>query len=436
MYERRSRIARYGAVATAAATLAMVGTSVGSSGAASPKASTPVTTLVYSTQAVSTPQQIEQNNAIDAQFEKAYPSIKIDLVAAGNEIKTVIGTQLRSGSGPDVLAESPGPAFIGALAQAGLVYNLSSAYKTYGWDKTIYPWALSSVTTNGKLYAIPDEVDEIGVYYNKAIFKKYGIGGVPSSLTQLEADAAKLKKDGVDPIVFPDQEGWEGGHLLSEVLSSVAGAKYMSELESGQKSWNTPPVVKALTIFFKDFSTDGYFELDPLGVNYNDGNSLFYSGKAAMDPTGEWLLASVASSSKFPFGYFAFPAPNGPGIFADGIGAAVFINAHTKHLQAALTFLNWMQSATYGRWQAQTYDTIPAFAVSLSGLTLSPVFKQMVANSQVGNVNPALVGSNIDVTTDATFDTALYDDTQAVLSGSKTPQQAAQLLEAAFVAKS
>ena len=60
----------------------------------------------------------------------------------------------------------------------------------------------------------------------------------------------------------------------------------------------------------------------------------------------------------------------------------------------------------------------------------------MVANSQAGNANPANIGSNIDVTTDATFDTALYDDTQAVLAGSKTPQQAAKLLEAAFVAKS
>ena len=183
------------------------------------------------------------------------------------------------------------------------------------------------------------------------------------------------------------------------MLSSIAGAKYMAELESGKASWNSPPVVQALTTFFKDFSSNGFFELDPLGVNYNDGNSLFYSGKATMDPTGEWLLSSVASSSKFPYGYFAFPAPKGHGTFADGIGATVFINAHTKHLQDALTYMNFLTSSNFGRWQAETYDTIPAFAVSLQGLSLSPVFKQMVANSQAGNANPANIGSNIDVTT-------------------------------------
>ncbi len=434
--QRKSRTIRSAAVATAVATLASVGISAGTGEVASAAANAPVTTIVFASQGISTPQQIQEWTALDKQFEKLYPSIKVNLNAAGNEIKTVIGTQLRSGNGPDLVEESPGPAFIGALAQAGLVYNLGAAYKTYGWDKRIYPWALSSVTTNGQLYAVPDEVDEIGIYYNKAIFAKYGIAAPPQSLGQLEADATKLKSHGVDPIVFPDQEGWEGGHLLSEVLSSIAGAKYMAELESGKASWNSPPVVQALTTFFKDFSSKGFFELDPLGVNYNNGNSLFYSGKAAMDPTGEWLLSSVASSSKFPFGYFAFPAPKGPGIFADGIGAAVFINAHTKHLQDALTYMNFLTSSKFGRWQAQTYDTIPAFAVSLQGLSLSSVFKQMVANSQAGNANPANIGSNIDVTTSATFDTALYNDTQAVLAGSKTPQQAAKLLEAAFLAKS
>ena len=200
------------------------------------------------------------------------------------------------------------------------MYNLGSAYKTYGWDKRIYPWALSSVTTNGQLYAVPDEVDEIGIYYNKAIFAKYGIAAPPQSLGQLEADAAKLKSHGVDPIVFPDQEGWEGGHLLSEVLSSLAGAKYMAELESGKASWNSPPVVQALTTFFKDFSSDGFFELDPLGVNDNDGNSLFYSGKAAMDPTGSGFFPAWRPPRSSRMGTSLSPPPRAPASSPTGSG--------------------------------------------------------------------------------------------------------------------
>ena len=117
--QRKSRTMRSVAVATAVATLASVGIAAGTGEVASAAASPPVTTIVFASQGISTPQQIQEWNALDKQFE-LYPSIKVNLNAAGNEIKTVIGTQLRSGNGPDLVEESPGPAFIGALAQAGL----------------------------------------------------------------------------------------------------------------------------------------------------------------------------------------------------------------------------------------------------------------------------------------------------------------------------
>ncbi len=49
-------------------------------------------------------------------------------------LRTVLQTQLRSGDGPDVFSYGSGPSFGGALADAGLLYDLTDAYEEGGWE--------------------------------------------------------------------------------------------------------------------------------------------------------------------------------------------------------------------------------------------------------------------------------------------------------------
>ena len=74
--QRKSRTIRSAAVATAVATLASVGISAGTGEVASAAANAPVTTIVFASQGISTPQQIQEWTALDKQFEKLYPSIR------------------------------------------------------------------------------------------------------------------------------------------------------------------------------------------------------------------------------------------------------------------------------------------------------------------------------------------------------------------------
>ena len=54
--------------------------------------------------------------------------IEVEVEAQPLEVmRTVLQTQLRSGEGPDVFAWGSGPGFGGALAEAGLVLDLTSA---------------------------------------------------------------------------------------------------------------------------------------------------------------------------------------------------------------------------------------------------------------------------------------------------------------------
>ncbi len=135
--------------------------------------------------------------------------------------KSIVQTQLRSGDGPDVLNWGSGPDFGGRLAEAGLLMDLTDAYEERGWQ--VYDFAKERVTTpDGMVYGIPGELETIGVFYNKALLEKNGVPE-PTTMADLTAAADGLKEAGVIPLAVGDQEGWEGGHLLSMALGSAIG---------------------------------------------------------------------------------------------------------------------------------------------------------------------------------------------------------------------
>ena len=221
-------------------------------------------------------------------------TVKLDVIPSEN-VRTVLQTQLRSGEGPDVFGYDTGPGFAGALAKAGLVYDLTAAYHDNHWP--IYDFAKQRVTFGGKIVGVPSQIEEVGVFYNKDIFTKLGIQQ-PPSVDDLKAAMQKIKDSGTIPMVVSDKEGWQGGHLLSIALSSQVGSQTMEQLINGQKPWDSPEVVDSLAVW-QDFQKGGLLNPSPTAVTYDNGNALFYSGKAAMNPTGSWLAQDIERNTKF-----------------------------------------------------------------------------------------------------------------------------------------
>jgi raffinose/stachyose/melibiose transport system substrate-binding protein len=160
--------------------------------------------------------------------------IKVDVSTLDfNTMRTVLQTQLRSDEGPDVFNWGSGPSFGGALAKAGLLYDLTDAYKEHDWQ--VYDFAKERVTTDGKVYGIPGEMETIGIFYNADLLAEHGIDP-PQNLDDLNAAAEKLRDAGITPMAVGDKEGWEGGHLLSMALSSMVGSDGMEALIGGKES--------------------------------------------------------------------------------------------------------------------------------------------------------------------------------------------------------
>jgi raffinose/stachyose/melibiose transport system substrate-binding protein len=245
----------------------------------------------------------------------------------------------------------------------------------------------------------------------------------------LKQAAAGLKKAGKIGFANGDKEGWEGGHQLSMALAGEVGPQKMADLIQGRSNWNSAGVKNALGTW-AGFQKAGYLPPSPNGINYDNSNALFYSGKAGMNPTGTWLIQDLKDSAKFQVGFVPFPAPNGAAVPTTGLGSGTFMSAGTKNAAAALKLMDFLVGQHHGEYELNHY-AIPAFPVDATKAKVSPLFQQVVKDTAAYARSGSGTGQNIDVAETDVFNKAMWDGMQGILGGQKTPEQVVQGLQAA-----
>jgi raffinose/stachyose/melibiose transport system substrate-binding protein len=361
--------------------------------------------------------EFEESSGIDVEVQQ----LDVDTM------RTVLQTRLRSAEGPDVISFGSGPSFGGALAEAGLLHDLTDAYEENGWE--VYDFAKERVTSDGRVYGIPGEMETIGLFYNTQVLADLGIDP-PRTLDDLRAACQTLSEAGVVPMAFGDQDAWPGSHLLSMALSSAVGAEGMEALLSGERSWDSPEVVDALT-FWQEANENGWLGESPVSVDYDTMTAQYISGEAAMIPTGSWFINDLAVGADFESGYIPFPAPDGEGVFAAGLGSGPMIAANTDNLEGAIALLDFFASEEHGQWSVENLQTIPPQPVDTEGLEVEPLLAQVIEDVSALSEGGGQLGYNIDVLMPEAFNEAMFDGVQAVLTGQSTPAEVAAALQAA-----
>ncbi len=357
---------------------------------------------------------------VDAGFTKE-SGITVDIdTLPFDTMRTVLQTQLRSGDGPDVINWGSGPGFGGALADAGMLLDLSDAYDENGWN--VYDFAKETVTTDDMVYGIPGELETIGVYYNKDKFDELGLAE-PQDLGDLEAAAAAATDAGMVGMSAPNKEGWEGGHYLSMALASEAGPDEMLSIINGDESWDSAAVVSAFARW-EGFNEAGYLSESPTSVDYDTGIAEFWSGDSLMLATGSWLVGELDDNADFEVGYVPFPGPDDAGTFTAGLGSGPMISASSSHQDAAVEFLDFLASEEHGTWTVENLHTIPPFPVDSADLDISPLNAQ-VLDTTAELAESGSFGRNIDVLVTDAINQAMYDGMQGVMTGQMTPEEAA-----------
>ena len=178
-----------------------------------------------------------------AAFEKAYPKVHVKLVNAGTNTTeyTKLQNAVKAGSGaPDVAQVE-----YYAISQFALGKALVDL-KQYGFDslKSDYtpgPW--NAVNVGGQLVGLPQDSGPMALFYNKAVFDKYGLT-VPKTWDEYVADAKKLHA--ADPTKYITSDSGDPGFATSMIWQaggrpfSASGSKVSINLQDdGTKKWTS-----------------------------------------------------------------------------------------------------------------------------------------------------------------------------------------------------
>ena len=360
-------------------------------------------------------------------FQKQNPKYTLEREAIDNDsLRQVIKTRLQSDEPPDVFGYDTGPGFGGVLADAGLLLPLEDAYKKNGWD--IYEWAKQRATYNGKVYGVPVQVEEIVVYYNKDLVTEE-----PTTVDELRQIADDLKGQGKIPFGFGDQDQWPAGHIFSIGVSNVLGRDGLDNILYGDGRWDTPEVVEVVDLLFRDFVESGYYPDGVNAITYDDANALFYSGQAAMNPTGTWQVSPIVDSVQdFEVGIFPFPSINGSDISPPaGVGGGLFVANNAQNPDGGIVFIDYLLEDSTERLAMENFNTIPAHPVDTQGLNVSGLFKE-VLDDLSKSTEAGAFGYNIDVLTPQNFNDVMFTGFQEVLNGSRSAAEQVQALQAAW----
>src|SRR6218665_2099782 len=144
-------------------------------------------------------------DAIMADFEAAYPDIKVKQIVFDDDLYSDTGliTQLKSNEVPDIYFQWAGFP-VQRDAEAGYAMDLTEALASDGWGDTFSPslWTEGAGTmADGKPYLVPGSIDLTNtIWYNTAIFQDNGLTA-PKTWTEFTDLIKVLVAAGETPIV-------------------------------------------------------------------------------------------------------------------------------------------------------------------------------------------------------------------------------------------
>jgi multiple sugar transport system substrate-binding protein len=353
-------------------------------------------------------------------FEKQYPNIKVTLISAPTNTDTyraTVATQISGGaSSPDVfMGDVIWPAQFGAHQ---LAVPLSKYLPASYWAR-FAPGLVSGASYKGAVYGSPLFEDQGFLYYRKDLLAKNHMA-VPTTWEQLQTEAKTLASNGSVKYGFVFQgDSYEGLTCnFMEYLSDAGGAPTNSTYTTATLS--TPAALKAVT-FMRSLITSGASPAavstfqEPQAMNtFGGGNAAFlrnwdYAYTAAITPSsGGKLTASQVGVAPLP----TFAGQPYPGYSNIG-GWNLYINPHSTHLGANLTFIQWMSGPAAQGILSQRYGfistvtavrTSPAVVASNPNFAVVPKTKLIprpagtpqypaLSTAIYSNVNGALAGS-------------------------------------------
>jgi raffinose/stachyose/melibiose transport system substrate-binding protein len=261
-------------------------------------------------------QRISVENAAKA-VEAAYPNIRFEIVANSDEDHKVnLPLALVSADGPDIFYWQ-GAGNAEGIVSAGNVLDLTPYYKAdTEQQKKLPAGSLAYTTYDDKIYGYTYGNQAAFIFYNKAMFKDYGVK-VPETYEDLVLAAKTFSDAGVVPMSAAGSDLWPIMFQYASLALKEAGSEACNAALSGKGSFNSPEFIRAAEEL-QELAAAGFYSDSVLSVDYNGAQNAFTEGNAAMFYMGDWAAGTVVNEN---VGMINWPASN-PSHSMDRLGGS------------------------------------------------------------------------------------------------------------------
>jgi ABC-type glycerol-3-phosphate transport system substrate-binding protein len=362
-------------------------------------------------------------DALAINYEKLHLGVDVEIMVIPSDgYATWIRTAVAGGleTAPDIFS----PNYTQGFFEAGKSISLNPYLQTVSpytgklWAEGFVPEHLAMVRIDGEHPSIPYNFIEIGLFYNKALFKKAGVE-VPRTWAELETTCTRLREFGLVPMAVPSdfENVWAGSFgWLVRIVTDSAFYFRLEAIRARPGDFNFSPANDANftldpTNPFSDLSVsvnmerylqailDGELRYDGdemravytllrgvskhwqkgfLATNFNAAYQLFLTQRAAimMHHSGAILglqydIDKLNADDRFDWGVFQFPDATADSAFHlpfRGVGGPIpiygIVRKHKEQQDLAADFLMYMSAPDNAR---QVMETMLANKQSLIG---------------------------------------------------------------------
>jgi multiple sugar transport system substrate-binding protein len=244
---------------------------------------------------------------------------------------TKLTTAFAGGKGPDIFWISPGH-FIDYVNN-GVATPVDDIV-----DKSAYnDAAVRAVSNDGRMYALPFEMEPVALYYRKDKLAKAGVQP-PKTWDELLAAAQELTGGKQKGLVIETAPGPYQNFTWYPFLWSAGGE--VVDAGSTKSALRTPQAASAFELWGK-LVRGGFTQKKPATITADIGP--LGRGECAMQVCGFWAIAQLKNGfKKADYGIVPLPvAPGGKAVTVYG-GWTQMISAKSEHVEQAKAFSKWL----------------------------------------------------------------------------------------------
>jgi multiple sugar transport system substrate-binding protein len=267
-------------------------------------------------------------------FEKKNPDIKVEFMHIPQNYFQKLHLLFASNLAPDVvfLNNIYAPIYI----NANLLEDLKPYFQEEIRNNVFYENTIKSFSYEDKIYAIPRDVSNLVIYYNKDLFYKYKIKYPEKNWTISDflRISQEIKKKGTFAINSEtDSLYWlyfvstNGGGILSDNKKSII----ITDKNS----------IEALQLYSDLFNK---YKIAPTKsqISSKTGAQMFVNGEIAMYLSGRWMVPKLREIAHFNWDIINFPSSTKGKTLVDS--SAWSVSKNSKNKDASIKLIKFLSS--------------------------------------------------------------------------------------------